>query len=707
MPVGDYLIGVAFAAVVWGGAAAVAEIVVRRRLPALRGAPRILASVLVGLTALIAAHLLPGTAGLLSRETVAIVMFVATAAAWRLVPPGDGLDEASRPEGTDPSGRPSLGLAAVAVAVVTVLALAAFARVAPDPPSHVDALSFGLPGIAEWIRTGSLLEVGAFFPLFEVRTYPNNGDVVYLAAVLPFGNDSFVRFPALPLLIATGVAVYGIGRELRAGAAPAALAASLVLAVPAVGEPALEDIKPDVFMYATFAGGLLFLLRHARTGQRADLVLAGTGLGLAFGARWYGISSVVAVVFVWALARVVARRGAGLVARQVAAVTALVLAAGGYWLLRNALLTGNPVYPVDVSPFGLTIFGAPPNVFAEGLGASIFDRIGLPGLFSDYVFPEYRARLGAPAAVLGLGVLLTFAIGLRNLRGGPARRGSLVALTLATGAVVLAGVYGITPASAQGFADAPIPGFIGANTRWLVPALIVAAGPTAWLLSGSGPWATAGQVGVLAAVVMGAYKTYGAPAGDVALVTAGLGVIAAVGWLAARVARPMGRSTRRRSLMAVAALAASIALVGGYVDQRRFNDRRFAGVSAVSDWIQANAAAGHRVGFAGGWRAGYVPIYSAFGPTYENAVGYVGSLATGSVRRYRSATSFRRALREGGYDLLVVGRTAFPKLDRARPLRTYANPPEARWARAAGFREVVREDQFVLLAPATLADPPS
>src|SRR5207302_1021114 len=117
---------------------------------------------------------------------------------------------------------------------------------------------------------------------------------------------------------------------------------------------------------------------------------------------------------------------------------------------------------------------------------------------------------------------------------------------------------------------------------------------------------------------------------------------------------------------AVAAAAVLALLLAGQLDQRRYNDRRFVGVSAVSDWIRANAPAGHDVGFAGGWQAGYVPIYSAFGPSYGNDVGYVASTADGPVRRYQRPSSFRRALRVGGYDLLVVGLTAFPKLDRPR-----------------------------------------
>ena len=64
---------------------------------------------------------------------------------------------------------------------------------------------------------------------------------------------------------------------------------------------ALAD--PDVVMYATFSGGLLFLLRHGRTGVRAELALAGLGFGLALGTKWYGVSSFAVVLIVWAAAR--------------------------------------------------------------------------------------------------------------------------------------------------------------------------------------------------------------------------------------------------------------------------------------------------------------------------------------------------------------------------------------------------------------------
>ena len=39
-----------------------------------------------------------------------------------------------------------------------------------------------------------------FVPRFSIGTYPNNGDVVFLAAVLPWRSDAFVRLVNVPCL---------------------------------------------------------------------------------------------------------------------------------------------------------------------------------------------------------------------------------------------------------------------------------------------------------------------------------------------------------------------------------------------------------------------------------------------------------------------------------------------------------------------------
>ncbi len=550
MGLGTYLVGVGFALATWGPALFVGVTVVRRRLRGYTGATAVLAGALLALLALIGAHLVPGALGILSRESVAVTALLGAAAVFFLVPPAARPGGSAAPDPAAGNTAPSVALAALAVAIVGVVTVAAFLRLATDAPTHVDALSFGLPGVAEWIRTGSLFDAGAFFPLFQVRTYPNTGDVLYLATILPFGNDAFLRFATLPLLAVTGIAVYALARELRAPAATAALLGAAVIAVPSVTQPALDNIKPDVFMYATFAAGLTFLVRHARTGLRVDLLLAGAGIGLAFGSRWYGISSAVVVVGIWILAALAARRPLGRVAREGALLSATILAVGGFWFVRNAVLTGNPLYPVKFTPFGLD---APPDPITENLGFSIADRLGEAGLFTDHVLPGLRERLSLPALLLAAGALAALVMGLGRLRrrapGLPLRP-----VALAVCALVLAGVYAITPASAQGFPGAPLPGIVGETARWAVPALLAAAGATAWALAEAGRWRLLGEAGLLVAAAVGIGAAYDDRPGDILAVAVVLAAICAAAVLVRR-SRRLRQGLRRGPALALAGVA--------------------------------------------------------------------------------------------------------------------------------------------------------
>ena len=115
-----------------------------------------------------------------------------------------------------------------------------------------------------------------------------------------------------------------------------------VAAIPSVSVPAIPDAMPDSVMLFGFVAGALFLVRHHSSGKTSDLVLAGLALGVSFGTKWYGVSAV-------------GDPGASgsppgcsngsdwrTVLRQGAAVTALVALAGGVWLLRNWVISGQP-----------------------------------------------------------------------------------------------------------------------------------------------------------------------------------------------------------------------------------------------------------------------------------------------------------------------------------------------------------------------------
>ena len=196
-------------------------------------------------------------------------------------------------------------LAALGVGVLVFVVVAFLVAAARTAIEGDDYLTFTMPNLGRWIQSGSLWMSNQFTPLIQTGTYPNNGDLILLTGLLPWHNDALVRLVNLPLYALLGTGVYALARELGARRTASVLLAALVLSIQDVSLPALQDVKPDTFMLATVAIGMLFLVRHHRTRARSDLLLAGLGLGLAFGSRWYGISTVIVVLVVWGAAELV------------------------------------------------------------------------------------------------------------------------------------------------------------------------------------------------------------------------------------------------------------------------------------------------------------------------------------------------------------------------------------------------------------------
>src|SRR5439155_23072383 len=119
-------------------------------------------------------------------------------------------------------------------------------------------------------------------------------------------------------------------------------------------------------------------------GSGLDLVAAGVGRGRAFGVQWYAVSSVLDVLSVGAGALLVARRPARVVLRDGAWLSALVLACGGFWILRNLVESGDPLFPARIAPFGITIFDAPPDRYRALAGFTIADYADQPAIWRHY-----------------------------------------------------------------------------------------------------------------------------------------------------------------------------------------------------------------------------------------------------------------------------------------------------------------------------------
>lgn len=616
------------------------------------------ATVFSALVALV--HVVPLACGVLGRASVAVASAVVLACAcWsgRRTPLGE--------EGeSDGLGWP----ARVALVLVAGFAVASVTLTAGRPFGGLDALNFQLPQVARWIQTGTAWRLDQYIVDYSNATYPHTGNLMLLALTLPWRSTFAAGLATVPFYALAGVATHAAARELGAPARAAALGAAGLLAVPIVARVGLDGAMSDAPMLAWLAAGVLFLLRHSRTGARSDLVLAGVGLGLAFGSKWYALTAVPVVAGLWLVAR---RRP-----REALLLTGVIAATGGFWLLRNWVEAGNPLFPQPL----LGLFPAPPDPLREQAGFSLAHYAFDLDVWRTYLRPAFAIFLGPPGLLLALGTVAAAVLAAR--RRDP-RAGAVVVATL-----VLAAVYVVTPYSALGLEGAPAGA--GVSTRYAIPALLGGALLLGWALGrartsiqsrlrGTG-WTFGAEVVVVLAVLDGLRRASDVVSDARWLAACAAAAIAALVWRA----RPARSLTRA---VAVGLVATTVLLIAGDQLRRRANTTGYGATEPALAAVE-RAPGGVRVGLAGRWtNEGVSPVLPAFGPRLANPVAYVGPYVEGMLRRYPDPAAFRAALAAGRYELLVVGRAD----SLGAPAR------EEAWARAAGWREVVASPRLALL----------
>jgi hypothetical protein len=678
---GDFLAGVVLLLTVLAAVGVATRLILRRRLSHLDTLETLLAGATIATGILIAVHLVPLMLGVLSRGTVLIAagLAIVLAALVRPAPPS-AADE--RPE-LPPSARPAWIAALAGAGFAATAMLADLGRWGGDEIFGVDSLTFHLPNVGRWIQSGTVWELDQFLPQLAHANYPNNGDVVLLATVLPWHNDFLVRAPVALFVILTAIAAGALARELRAPAAACVLVGAAIIALPVVGLTSIPRAFPDALMWWTFATGALFLLRHARTNRTSDLVIAGIALGIGCGTKWYGFSSVFAALALWWLARLWTARGKPLgvrvAVRDGAIVGGLALLGILPWLVRNLALSENPFFPVKIAPLGLTIFDAPPDRILKEAGPSIADYFGNGAGMKQLLFEFYQG-LGPVAFVAAAAFVVAMVLGRRNPR------------VLVTGIVALGmtAVYVLTPSTALSIKGVPV--LADANTRYEMPALLLALPMIAWMIGRLKPRLAHWLLAAIAlATILGAIDGFEI-AGLRELVLAGIVLAIAGGAIALTASSWMAR----RSIPVLAAWLALFGIVGlggAKGIERRVNDNRYAALDPGIDIVLRAAPTGKRIGLAGTWSLGELsPVWPSFGARIGNEVQYVGRMPpNGFLLRYPDEASFQAALRRGRFDLLVVGRGIAPD----------PQTPEQRWALDAGWKTIGLTDRFRVLTPPT------
>jgi hypothetical protein len=669
---GDYILGVIGLVGVVLSMAIAGRTARRAALPGWTGAPAVLADAILAVGILVLVAELLGLVGLLDGVLLFVACLIVGGGALRLEPMliragarvmrgratarpvsgwGKSEDAAERP--APHVGRIELGVTVV-IALVVAAQWAGPTLLALDRGIYGgDSLWYHLPLAAHIAGTGSITGLLYTDPLYLNWFYPQVSELLHGGGLLLFGNDFLSPLLNLGWLGLALFAGWCIGRPYGSG--PTAMAAvASVMAADLLFSRQPGNANNDVVAIALFLAAVAILI-NTPWRERAEagapigaLLVAGVAAGLALGTKLTVVPPVLALTL-----GVIYIAGARERLRAGAIWIGGLLVGGGYWYMRNLIVSGNPFPWQDIGPI--------PH--AEALQGrdpySIAHYATDTDVWGEWFTPALEERLGDLwPAYLGLAVI---AVLLALWRGGRMER------MLAAVALVSAIAYLFTPLGASGPEGSPV-GF-RLNMRYLAPGLILAL-----TLLSIPPFARGRKriwgLGTLAIFVVLIVVSAGAPEaidtdripGTVALALSVIALPLALVLLWRRRVSPVA--------LTGAALAAVIALaVFGRFAQEDYLEFRYSsaapeyprtehpgteleqGLSAAYDW--ARATHDQRIALSG--TLGALFQYGLWGEGASNEVVYLGQKEErGSFEEIPECPEWIGAINSGNFDFVVT-----------------------------------------------------
>jgi len=321
------------------------------RLPP--GLPALLAAVVLAWAWLTVGMIGLGTVGWLGRGPVLGWSLMGLAAGW-LATRGRTL-----PDPPDPSPNGG-GWSVEAAAAVGLMLWAAIVFLIPSLIFPVKVVSDGpiyhLYFAARWWQAGRIELVPTPFGESAAPYFPAVGDLWLTWLFILDGGDRLARVGQSPFLGIAAATMYATARRLGAGTSSSAIATAWFVTVMPLLIFSFEPNVDTIFV-AGYLMAVYFAMRHLLGDDGpGSLVLSGLAAGGAWGTKATGIVFIPPLLALISLA-VMTRPGPLRlrVGRALIVLTTPFLLEG-YWPIRNAWLTGNPLYPLVISAFGRTVF---------------------------------------------------------------------------------------------------------------------------------------------------------------------------------------------------------------------------------------------------------------------------------------------------------------------------------------------------------------
>ena len=671
---GDYILGsIGLLAIVLPMAIA-GRTARRAALPSWTGAPGLLADAVLAIGILIVISQLLGLFGILDGVLLVAACLIVGGGAIRLEPmliragarvsgpdTGTGSDRLREAPGATPF---ELG-AAIVIALIVVAQWAGPTLLALDRGIYGgDSLWYHLPLAAHIAGSGSVTSLLYTDPLYLNWFYPQVSELVHAGGILLYGNDFLSPLLNMAWLGLALFAGWSIGRPYGSGATALAAVAS-VMAANLLFSRQPGNANNDVVAIALFLSAVALLVNSRWPERRirpevtlpvGALMVAGLAAGLALGTKLTVVPPVLALTI-----GVIVIAGRGQRGRAAATWLGGMVVGGGYWYVRNLIVSGNPFPWQDIGPihhaealqgrhpYAIVHYATDTDVWGKFFTPALHERLG-------ELWPAYLAL-----AVIGVLLVLW--------RGGRMER------MLGAVALVAAVAYLLTPLGASGPEGMPV-GF-RLNIRYLAPGLILALTLVAippftgdrevWRLGGAqrlwrlGTLAIFALLVVVSAGAIGAIDTDRIP-GTAVLVVALVVFPLLLVFLSRRGLAPV-------PLAGIGAAALIALAVGGRFVQDHYLDERYSsaapdyprteqpavelgqGLGAAYDW--ARGTQNLRIGLSG--TMGALFQYGLWGGDSSNDVRYIGEKGPrGSFDEIPQCPEWIGALNDGDFDYVIT-----------------------------------------------------
>ena len=215
------------------------------------------------------------------------------------------------------------------------------------PPIARDVLIHHLAIPKLWLIHGGFYEI----PWAGFSYYPMNLSLLYLVP-LYFGNDIIPNFIHLSFGVGTAVLLY-VYLNKKSGQLAGLLGALIFISLPTILRTATTAYVDVGLVFCTTLSVLAYVYwRDAEYKSHGWLFVSAIAMGLALGTKYSALPAwfflTLAVVFIYAK-----ETGRQWPALQFGLIFFLVsLVVFSPWLIKNAILTGNPLYPLFKSVFG-------------------------------------------------------------------------------------------------------------------------------------------------------------------------------------------------------------------------------------------------------------------------------------------------------------------------------------------------------------------